>query len=132
MAQILTKCFQVQDEHGDLNVILGTFSEKQVAAEIKDDVDPFTEAKIKKKDYFPMLVLPMPKKVYLFPDEDNSTSYNHSHFNKWMAELRPHLKLADEVDIIGFIRFVHMDIPTVSNLEFLFRLTFKFFCKHVD
>lgn len=123
MAEILTKCLQIKDAE-ELNVILGTFSEKQVDAKIKDDVDPFTEAKIKKKDYFPMLVLPMPKRVYMFPDENNSTTYNHQLFNKWMAELRPHLKLADEIDIIGFIRFTHMDIPTVCILELIFPLYF--------
>ena len=123
MAEILTKCLQIKDSE-ELNVILGTFSEKQVDAKIKDDVDPFTEAKIKKKDYFPMLVLPMPKKVYCFPDENNSTTYNHQLFNKWMAELRPHLKLADEIDIIGFIRFTHMDIPTVCILELTISIIF--------
>ena len=115
MAEILTKCFQIKSkvDEGELHVILGTFSEKEVAAEIKDDVDPFTAAKIKKKDFFPMLILPLPKKVYLYPDEDGVASYNHQNFNKWLAELRPYLKLGDEVDVIGFIRFVHMDIPTV-------------------
>lgn len=120
MAEILTKCLQIKDYQGEeVNVILGTFSQKQVDAKIKDDVDPFTEAKIKKKDYFPMLILPLPKTVYCYPDEDNSTSYNHKNFNKWMAQLRPHLKLADEIDIIGFIRFTHMDIPTVCIVAFI-------------
>ena len=121
MAQILTKCFQVNDDiDGELNVILGTFSQKQVNAKIKDDVDPFTEAKIKKMDYFPMLALPLPEKVYLYPDEEDSTSYNHKYFNEWMTEVRSHLELADQVEVIGFIRFVHMNIPTVCNFKILF------------
>ena len=117
MAQILAKGIQTLEtadiDEGEFNVVLGTFSEKQVDAKIKDDVDPFTEAKIKKTDLFPMLILPLPKKVYEYPDEENSTSWNHGLFNKWMKDLSAHLKLDDDIDIIGFMRFFHIDLATV-------------------